>query len=100
MNMNMQEQLKQLQSNPREFIQRAGLNVPEEMLNNPKQMVMHLINTNQVGGGIRGTVSGRAGPHGTAAQDRDGSDRRIQEHARGTDGRHDGTVQLHARAGR
>ena len=48
MNMNMQEQLKQLQSNPREFIQRAGLNVPEEMLNNPKQMVMHLINTNQV----------------------------------------------------
>ena len=52
MNMNnMQEQLKQLQSNPREFIQRAGLNVPEEMLNNPKQMVMHLINTNQVGGG-------------------------------------------------
>ena len=51
MNMNnMQEQLKQLQSNPREFIQRAGLNVPEEMLNNPKQMVMHLINTNQVGG--------------------------------------------------
>ena len=51
MNMNMQEQLKQLQRNPREFIQRAGLNVPEEMLNNPKQMVMHLINTNQVGGG-------------------------------------------------
>ena len=51
MNMNMQEQLKQLQSNPREFIQRAGVNVPEEMLNNPKQMVMHLINTNQVGGG-------------------------------------------------
>ena len=51
MNMNnMQEQLKQLQSNPREFIQRAGLNVPEEMMNNPKQMVMHLINTNQVGG--------------------------------------------------
>ena len=51
MNMNMQEQLKQLQSNPREFIQRAGLNVPEEMMNDPKQMVMHLINTNQVGGG-------------------------------------------------
>ena len=48
MNMNMQEQMKQLQSNPREFIQRAGMNVPEEMLNNPKQMVMHLINTNQV----------------------------------------------------
>ena len=51
MNMNMQEQLRQLQSNPREFIQRAGLNVPEEMMNDPKQMVMHLINTQQVGGG-------------------------------------------------
>ena len=51
MNMNMQEQLRQLQSNPREFIQRAGLNVPEEMMNDPKQMVMHLINTPQVGGG-------------------------------------------------
>ena len=50
MNMNMQEQLRQLQSNPREFIQRAGLNVPEEMMNDPKQMVMHLINTQQVGG--------------------------------------------------
>ena len=51
MNMNMQEQLRQLQSNPREFIQRAGLNIPEEMMNDPKQMVMHLINTQQVGGG-------------------------------------------------
>ena len=51
MNMNnMQEQLRQLQSNPREFIRRAGVNVPEEMMNNPQQMVMHLINTNQVGG--------------------------------------------------
>ena len=50
MNMNMQEQLKQLQSNPREFIQRAGMNVPEEMMNDPKQMVMHLINSGQVGG--------------------------------------------------
>ena len=51
MNMNMQEQLRQLQSNPREFIQRAGMNIPEEMMNDPKQMVMHLINTQQVGGG-------------------------------------------------
>ena len=48
---NMQEQLRKLQSDPKGFLQRAGVNVPEEMMNNPQQMVMHLINTNQVGGG-------------------------------------------------
>lgn len=48
--MNMQEQLKQLQSNPKEFIQRTGLNIPEEIMNNPQAMVMHLINSGQVGG--------------------------------------------------
>ena len=47
---NMQEALKMLQSNPKAFLQQAGVNVPEEMLNNPQAMVMHLINTNQVGG--------------------------------------------------
>ena len=50
MNYNVQDALRKLQSNPKEFLQRAGLNVPEEMLNNPQAMVMHLINTNQVGG--------------------------------------------------
>ena len=50
MNYNVQEALRKLQSNPREFIQRAGMNVPEEILNNPQAIVMHLINTNQVGG--------------------------------------------------
>ena len=48
--MNMQEALKQLQSNPAEFLKQAGMNVPTEMLNNPQAMVMHLINTHQVGG--------------------------------------------------
>ena len=48
--MNMQEALRQLQSNPEEFIKRMGVNVPAEMMNNPQAMVMHLINTNQVGG--------------------------------------------------
>ena len=46
--MNMQEALQQLQRNPREFIQRAGVNIPEELMNDPRGMVMHLINTNQV----------------------------------------------------
>lgn len=46
----MQEQLRQLQSNPQQFIQQAGWNIPPELMNNPKQMVMHLINSGQVGG--------------------------------------------------
>lgn len=48
MNQGMQEKLKQLQSNPAEFIRNAGMNVPEEILNDPKAMVQHLIMTGQV----------------------------------------------------
>ena len=48
--MNMQEALRQLQSNPAEFFRRAGVNVPAEIMNDPQAMVMHLINTHQVGG--------------------------------------------------
>ena len=47
---NMQEMLQKLQSDPREFIRQAGMNVPEEIMNDPQAMVMHLIRTNQVGG--------------------------------------------------
>ena len=47
---NMQDALRKLQSDPKGFMQRAGVNVPEDMMNDPKQMLMHLINTNQVGG--------------------------------------------------
>ena len=48
--MNMQEMLGRLQSNPQEFFKNAGVNVPPEIVNNPQAVVMHLINTNQVGG--------------------------------------------------
>ena len=48
MNYNMQDALRKLQSNPKEFLQRAGMNVPDEMMNNPQEIVMHLINTGQV----------------------------------------------------
>ena len=51
MNMNqqgMQEALRRLQSDPREFIRQAGVNIPDEMMGNPKDMVMHLIRTGQV----------------------------------------------------
>ena len=46
--MNMQEMMRQLQSNPGEFFKRAGVNVPAEMMNDPKAMVMHLLQTGQV----------------------------------------------------
>ena len=48
MNPKMQESLKQLQSNPQEFIRKTGANIPENMMNDPKAMVQHLIMTGQV----------------------------------------------------
>ena len=48
--MNMQEALRKIQSNPQEVFKQAGVNVPQEIVNNPQAVVMHLINTNQVGG--------------------------------------------------
>ena len=47
MNPNM-EMLQKLQRNPKEFIDRAGMNVPEEIMNDPRAMVQHLIMTGQV----------------------------------------------------
>lgn len=49
MNTNM-ELLQQLKNNPREFIERAKVNIPEELMNDPKAMVQHLIMSGQVGG--------------------------------------------------
>lgn len=47
---NMQQQLQQIRQNPQEFIKQAGWDIPPEMMGNPQQMVMHLIQTNQVSG--------------------------------------------------
>lgn len=47
-NNNMQEALRRLQANPKEFMERAGVNVPEEIMNDPQAIVMHLIRTGQV----------------------------------------------------
>ena len=44
----MQEALRQLQSNPAEFFRQAGVNVPEEIMNDPRAMVMHIINSGKV----------------------------------------------------
>ena len=48
--MNIQETLSKMQNNPQEFFKQAGVNVPAEIANNPQAVVMHLINTKQVGG--------------------------------------------------
>lgn len=48
--MNMQEALRQIKSNPAEFFKQMKVNVPEEIMNNPQAIVMHLINTQQIGG--------------------------------------------------
>ena len=46
--MNMQEAMRQLQSNPAEFFKKAGINAPAEIMNDPQAMVMHLINSGKV----------------------------------------------------
>ena len=46
--MNMQETLRQLQNNPAEFFRRAGMDAPQEIMNDPQKMVMHLINSGKV----------------------------------------------------
>ena len=43
-----QEQLKQLMNDPRGATQKAGFQIPEELMGDPKQMVMHLVNSGQV----------------------------------------------------
>ena len=48
--MNYQEQLQQIQKNPIEMGKEKGFNIPDELANDPKAMVMHLINSGQVGG--------------------------------------------------
>lgn len=45
-----QDAMKQLQGNPAETIRAAGYQVPAEAAADPKQAVMHMIRTGQVGG--------------------------------------------------
>ena len=48
--MNYQEQLQQIKTNPIEMGKEKGYNIPEELAGDPKAMVMHLINSGQIGG--------------------------------------------------
>lgn len=45
-----QEQLQQIQRDPLGMAQKAGYQIPQELAGNPQAMVMHLIQTGQVGG--------------------------------------------------
>ena len=45
--MNPMQMLQQLQQNPAQMLRRAGLNVPDN-LNDPNQIIQHLINSKQV----------------------------------------------------
>ena len=47
---NMELQVKQLMNNPEQFVKQAGWNIPPEIMGDPQKMVMHLIQTGQVGG--------------------------------------------------
>ena len=45
---NQQEQLQQLMNYPKGMAERAGFRIPDEIMGDPKRMVMHLINSGQV----------------------------------------------------
>ena len=47
---NQQNQLQQLKNDPRGMAQKAGWNIPDNIIGNPQAMVQHLIQTGQVGG--------------------------------------------------
>ena len=49
---NMDERMAQLRANPGEAVRQAGYNVPDEITGNPQAIVMHLIQTGQVGGAL------------------------------------------------
>ena len=45
-----QEQLQQIKTNPIEMGKEKGYTIPEELAGDPKAMIMHLINSGQIGG--------------------------------------------------
>ena len=46
--MNQDEMLRQLRSDPVGMAKQKGFNIPDELSNDPKAMVMHLMQTNQI----------------------------------------------------
>lgn len=47
---NFQDALQRLQQDPRAALTQAGVNIPQDKMGNPQAMVMHLIQSGQVGG--------------------------------------------------
>jgi len=45
---NQREKLEQIRNDPLGMAKQAGFQIPEELANDPKQMVMHLIGSGQV----------------------------------------------------
>ena len=45
---NVQDAMRQLQSDPVSMARNAGYNIPQNIANNPQAMVQHLIQTGQV----------------------------------------------------
>ena len=45
--MNLQQMLQQIRSNPAQMLRQRGLNIPANM-NDPRQMVQHLIQSGQI----------------------------------------------------
>ena len=48
--MNPMQMLSQIKQNPAAVLKQAGLNIPQGM-NNPQQIIQHLLQTGQVGNG-------------------------------------------------
>lgn len=48
MNNNIMGMLQALQSNPMQFLMQRGMNVPQNMANDPNAIIQHLLNTGQI----------------------------------------------------
>jgi len=46
--MNPMQMLQQLRANPAQVLKQAGYNVPANILNNPQQIVQHLLQSGQI----------------------------------------------------
>ena len=46
--MNQEEMLRQLRSDPVGMARQKGFNIPDELSNDPKAMVMHLVQSGQI----------------------------------------------------
>lgn len=49
---NMGDAMQQLRANPMQMLKNAGYQVPDEIAGDPRAVVMHLIQSGQVGGAV------------------------------------------------